>query len=201
MSCLLEPAGRLAHTDPAQHVRNEFPCQAACFRRALPRVVGLPYRSVLRSIRLPNRLRWAFPLPGLLHLPVGRSASTVWFQHRSVSGFPLVCPHSCIPSFNTFRAQERLGASQVLQRLSSCMPRPEDSGGPHPSFRPSCSPCLHGSAMDARLDTGGGLALTRQRLSPCKRRQAYLGAITPRLSRCRKRARSGRFRQSAPGPG
>jgi hypothetical protein len=30
------------------------------------------------------------------------------------------------------------------------------------------------SAMDARLDTGGWLALTRQGLSPCKRRQAFL---------------------------
>lgn len=39
------------------------------------------------------------------------------------------------------------------------------------------------SAMDARLDTGGWLALTRQGLSPCKRRQAYLGAITLGLSR------------------
>jgi hypothetical protein len=36
----------------------------------------------------------------------------------------------------------------------------------------------HGSAMDARLDTGRWLALTRQGLSPCKRRQAFLGAIT-----------------------
>jgi len=39
------------------------------------------------------------------------------------------------------------------------------------------------SAMDARLDTGGWLTLTRQGLSPCKRRQACLGAITLGLSR------------------
>jgi hypothetical protein len=32
----------------------------------------------------------------------------------------------------------------------------------------------HDSAMDARLDTGGWLALTRQGLSPCKIRQAFL---------------------------
>src|SRR5262249_42550889 len=64
--------------------------------------------------------------------------------------------------------------------------------------RPSCSPCLHGSAMDARLDTGGWLILTRQGLSPCKRRQAYLGAITLALGGCWKRERgtSGRGRQS-----
>ena len=40
----------------------------------------------------------------------------------------------------------------------------------------------HGSAMDARLATGGWLLLSRQGLSPCKRRQAFLGAITLALS-------------------
>jgi len=42
------------------------------------------------------------------------------------------------------------------------------------TLRPSCSPCLHDSAMDARLATGGWLLLTRQGLSPCQRRQAFL---------------------------
>jgi hypothetical protein len=37
----------------------------------------------------------------------------------------------------------------------------------------------HDSAMDTRLDTGGWLTLTRQGLLPCKRRQAFLDAITP----------------------
>src|SRR5262245_53101675 len=137
-------------------------------------------------------------------------------------------------------------ASQVLRRLSSCMPRPEDSGGPAPpchvgwtrvafgsvqtlgvrnkplrsctstagdanppaAYRMLCLRCVHlvhrshGSAMDARLDTGGWLTLTRQGLSPCKRRQAFLGARTPGLSCCGKRERgtSGRWKQSAPGP-
>ena len=139
-----------------------------------------------------------------------------------------------------------VGASQVLRRLSSCMPRPEDSGGPPPP-RPvgwdrvafggvktlgirnkpcrSCTStsgcavtpaayrilCLrfahlvrrefpHGSAMDARLDTGGWLPLTRQGLSPCKRRQAFLGAITLGVRRGgqRERGRSGRW-QPSPG--
>jgi hypothetical protein len=49
------------------------------------------------------------------------------------------------------------------------------------------------SAMDARLDTGGWLPLPRQGLSPCKRRQAFLGATTPGLRRGQKRERSGRF--------
>jgi hypothetical protein len=67
------------------------------------------------------------------------------------------------------------------------------------TLRPSCSPCPHGSAMDARLATGGWLALTRQGLAPCKRCQAFLGARTLALSRAWKRERSGRWRQSASG--
>ena len=55
------------------------------------------------------------------------------------------------------------------------------------------------SAMDARLDTGGGLALTRQGLAPCKRRQAFLGARTPGLRRRRKPERSGGWRRSPAG--
>src|SRR5215475_2843434 len=48
----------------------------------------------------------------------------------------------------------------------------------------------HDSAMDARLATGGWLALTRQGLAPCKRRQAFLGAITPGIRRGGKLKRS-----------
>ena len=140
------------------------------------------------------------------------------------------------------------GASQVLQHLSSCMPRPEDSGGPtspcpcggarvafggvktlgvrnkrrfeavpalqgaRSPLRPTgyavyASPILFAgrdrpdSAMDARLATGGWLALTRQGLSPCKRCQAFLGAITPGLRRRRKpeRRRSEGWRRSPAG--
>ena len=41
------------------------------------------------------------------------------------------------------------------------------------TLRPSCSPCLHDSAMGARLATGGWRLLTQQGLSPCQRRQAF----------------------------
>ena len=130
--CLLWPAGRLAHTDPVRHVRDECPFRAACFRRVLPRVVGFPHRRVLRSIRLPNRIRRAFPLPVLLRLP-----ATVVPQRRVGSsivpcpGFPFCASRAVYhtPSLPTAGAS---GASQVLRRLSSCMPRPEDSGGPSP---------------------------------------------------------------------
>src|SRR5262249_47539253 len=55
------------------------------------------------------------------------------------------------------------------------------------------------SAMDARLATGGWLALTRQGLSPCKRCQAFLGAITLRLSCAWKQQRIGGWRSAAAG--
>src|SRR4029434_5972245 len=59
--CLLWPAGRVAHTAPVRHVRDECPVRAACFRRVLPHVGGFPHRRLRRSIRLPNRLWRAFP--------------------------------------------------------------------------------------------------------------------------------------------
>jgi len=43
-------------------------------------------------------------------------------------------------------------------------------------------PDTSGSAVGATLDTGGWLALARPGLSPGKMRQAYLGAITLRLT-------------------
>jgi hypothetical protein len=112
--CLLSPAGRWAHAVPVRHVRDECPFRAACFRRVLPPVVGFPHRRVRRSIRLPNCIWRAFPLPVLLRLPVGRFASTVPFQPRAGAGFPLVYPHSCIPPLEPSRAQERLGPPTFL---------------------------------------------------------------------------------------
>jgi uncharacterized protein YutE (UPF0331/DUF86 family) len=43
-----------------------------------------------------------------------------------------------------------------------------------------------GSATDARLDTGGWLALARQGLSPCKMRRACPGAIADKLESLRR---------------
>ena len=157
-------------------------------------------------------------------------------------GFPF-CASGAVDHTRSFSTAGTSGASQVLRRLSSCMPRPEDSGGPAPpchvgwarvafgcvktlgvrnkpfrsctstsgdaappaAYRILCLRFAHlvrrvynrDSAMDARLDTGGWLALTRQGLSPCKRRQAYLGAITPGLRRGGQRKRSGRCKESA----
>jgi hypothetical protein len=90
-------------------VRQQCPVRAGDFRHVLPRVVGCPHRGVLCVIRLPSRLPRAFPVTVLLHCPVARSASSVRFQPRSVSGFPLACPKSCRPSLAPSRSQERLG--------------------------------------------------------------------------------------------
>jgi hypothetical protein len=209
---LLLPAGRLAHTAPVQHVRDEFPLQATCFRRVLPHVVGFPHRRVRRSIRLPIRIRRAFPVTVILRRPDELSASTCRFQHRSVSGFPLVCPNSCIPYADTSHSQELMGPPKFFdaslpachglwtpadlhiqaitddlvlpsvcvktlgiryKRFSKLYQHFRGRGSPYglqdslSTLRPSCSPCSHDSAMDARLDTGGWLTLTRQGLSPC----------------------------------
>lgn len=133
LPCLLWPAGRLAHTNPVRHVRAAFPFRAACFRRVLPHVVGFPHRRVLRSIRLPNRIWRAFPLPVLLRLPipmVHRGAQVPALFRVRVS--PSV-PQELYTIHQRFPPAGAAGASQVLQHLSSCMPRPEDSGGPsHP---------------------------------------------------------------------
>jgi hypothetical protein len=72
----------------------------------------------------------------------------------------------------------------------SCPSTAGDTAPPAASRR-RCRRCAHlvrrasphDSAMDARLATGGWLALPRQGLAPCKRRQAYLGARTPGVRR------------------
>jgi hypothetical protein len=107
--CLLSPAGRLAHAVPVRRVRDEFPFRAACFRRVLPHVVGFPHLGVLRSIRLPNRIRWVFPVTVLLHLPVSWSPTVRRFQHCSVSGFPLPCLRSCRPYTVVFHGRNVWG--------------------------------------------------------------------------------------------
>jgi hypothetical protein len=95
--CLLSPAGRLAHAVPVRRVRDACPCRAACCRRVLPPVVGLPHLRVRRSRRLPNRIRWVFPVTGLLHLPVSWSPTVRRCQHCAVSGLPLPCLRSWRP--------------------------------------------------------------------------------------------------------
>ena len=200
-------------------VRQKWPVRAAYFRHGLPLVVGFPHLGVLCVIRHPLRMRWTFPVTGLRHLPGRGPQRCVGSSIGPCPGFPFRAS-GAVYHRPTFSTPGTAGASQVLRRLSSCMPRPEDSGGPAPPrhsgwarvacgsvkalgvrMKPcrSCtSPsgcavtptasrmlclrfahlvrraCGPDSAMDARLDTGGWLALTRQGLAPCKRRQAFL---------------------------
>ena len=139
--CLLWPAGRLAHTAPVRHVRDECPFRAACFRRVLPHVAGFPHLRVLRSIRLPIRMRWAFPVTVLLHLPGRVPQRCAGSSIVPCPGFPFRAS-GAVYHTPTFSTAGTAGASQVLRRLSSCMPRPEDSGGPAP-------PCQDGGARVA----------------------------------------------------
>jgi hypothetical protein len=185
--CWLSPAGRLASVAPVRPCPAEVAC-AGCVLPSRPS----PCSGLSPP---PSTMRDKIPPPHVVGFPCDSTP-----------------PPPCRPGTQ--------GASQVLRRLSSCMPRPEDSGGPAPPrpyggarvafgsvqtlgvrnkpcrsytstsgcavtpavYRILClrfAPLVRqaycpGSAMDARLDTGGWLALTRQGLSPCKRRQAFL---------------------------
>ena len=69
-------------------------------------------------IRHPIRIRRAFPVTVLLRLPVPWSTVERRFQHCSVSGFPLRCLKSCIPSSKVFHVQERLGLPKFFFDVS-----------------------------------------------------------------------------------
>src|SRR5439155_13081651 len=86
---------------------------------------------VLCVIRHPLRMRWAFPVTVLLHLPGRGPQRCAGSSLVPCPGFPFRASGAVdhIPTFSTAGTS---GASQVLRRLSSCMPRPEDSGGPAP---------------------------------------------------------------------
>ena len=72
-------------------------------------------------IRHPIRIRRAFPVTVLLRLPVPCSTVERRFQHCSVSGFPLRCLRSCIPSSKVSHVQERLGLPKFFDvSLPAC---------------------------------------------------------------------------------
>ena len=143
----------------------------------------------LGSIRLPSRLRWAFPVTVLLHLPAPCFTATLRFQTPSFATGRNVwgLPSSSTPLFLHAMA---CGSVQTLSVRDSHVEAVPALQGARSSLRPpgyavyalplSCSwlRCRH-SARDARRDTGRWLALTRQGLAPSQRRQAYLGASTP----------------------
>ena len=113
--CLLWPAGRLAHAAPVRHVRDEFPFRAACFRRDLPHVMGFPHLRVLCSIRLPSRIRWAFPVTVLLHLPGRVPRRCAGASIVPCPGFPFRASGAVdhTPSFSTGRSVWGLPSSST----------------------------------------------------------------------------------------
>jgi len=123
----------------SDRVRQKCPVRAAYFRHVLPHVVGFPYLRVLCLIRHPRSMQRVVPMTRRLRLPGMGATAEPRFQHCSVSGFPLPCLRSCIPCCCGVLPPGAVGASQVLVRLSSCMPRPEDSGRPAHPCQNGCS--------------------------------------------------------------
>ena len=120
-------------------VRQTCPVRATSFRHVLPHVGGFPDLRVLGLRRHPRSIPRAVPVTRRLRWPGMGATAEPRVPHGSVSGFPLPCLRSCIPDFCGVLPSGASGASHVLVRLASCMPRPEDSGGPAP-------PRLHGGA-------------------------------------------------------
>jgi hypothetical protein len=92
-----------------------------------PMWTALPPSEYYEVIRLPRRRRWASRCQAVSTSLPYVSPPRYRFQHRSVSGFPLLCPRSCIPSLNTSRSQERLRSPKFSTLLSlharPCGPR------------------------------------------------------------------------------
>jgi hypothetical protein len=103
-------------------------------------------------------------------LPACHGLRTPADLHILAKSDALVLPSVCVKT---------LGVRNLPFR--SC-PSTSGDAAPPTAYRMLCLRLVHlvrrkytrDSAMDARLDTGGWLILTRQGLSPCKRRQAFL---------------------------
>jgi hypothetical protein len=217
------PEGGLAGVRSAGG-RRTWPVRAASLSRPAPGT-GLSHARRTMRDTTPPSLRWAFPGPVLLHLPVEVAMALLRFRQSPVAGLPRPGLMSRLPACDASPSQEPLGPPQfcgvslpagrglrtpaALRILANAdaLGSPSVSGKAPASatslFRSctSTSGCAviptayrmrcrrfarlvrrgirHDSAMAARLDTGGWLALTRQGLSPCKRRQAFVARQRP----------------------
>ena len=124
------PAGRLAHAVPAD-MSGMSGLSGLRASVELPHVVGFPTSEYDARYDSPTAY-------GGLSLSPYSSTCLARVLPQCVGSSIVPCPgfpfrasgavdHT--PSFSTAGTS---GASQVLRRLSSCMPRPEDSGGPAP---------------------------------------------------------------------
>src|SRR5438093_5852877 len=102
---------------------------------------GMSVPSGLRASVETFPVWWVFPVTVLFHLPGRVPRRYAGSSIVPCPGFPFRASGAVyhIPTFSTAGTS---GASQVLRRLSSCMPRPEDSDGPAP-------PCQDGAARIA----------------------------------------------------
>ncbi len=202
----LSPSGRLAW--------GLRPCMAG------PRVLGRRRPTVT-----PFPVWTALPpsaYSGVIRLPVDQPPPSLQ------AGGPPCCQESMgSPTFSTLLSLHArpCGPRQTLRPLAVAIPL---SGLPMRENRRRLPSCLHEavpdfrgcghpaglqsarwtlprmrsvsstSSTDATRGTGGWRDLPWQGLAPCKKRQASLGALTPGMSRARKRERSGRWRASAP---
>ena len=117
----------------SDRVRHKFPLRATYFRQVLPHVRGFPTLRVLRfdqdSPSASGGLSLSQYSSAFLHcFPVRHLGSGITL----CLGFPFRASISVYLT-TAFPQPGAYGASQVLRRISSCMPQPEDSGGhPHP---------------------------------------------------------------------
>jgi hypothetical protein len=160
---------------------------------------GFPFRAsraVYHVAVFHGRSLWGFP-----------SSSTSLFLHAAACGLRQT-GLSLPKRIGLCCLRERENPRRLLLAFSKLSQHFRVRGHPHglqdtlSTLRPSCSPCSHDSAWDARLATGGWRALTRPGLSPCQRCQAYLGATTLGVTCCRKpkRGTSVGWRQSGASP-
>src|SRR3989454_4424021 len=113
-------------------------------------------------------MRRAFPVTVLLRLPVPWSTVERRFQHCSVSGFPLRCLRSCIPSSKVFHVQERLGLPKFFDAsLPAC----------HGLWTPADLPLL--AMSDGRVLPSGALKPSASATSLFEAVPALQGARSP----------------------
>ena len=130
--CWLAPAGRWAPGPPLR----QCPADVACAGCGLPSrpSPGRGRSPPLRTLRAqpPHPLPAGLPCrrPAPLACPLGPRGASVpaWFRVRVA---PAV-PHELSPIVQDFPRPGASAASQGRRRLSACLPRPEDAGGPAP---------------------------------------------------------------------
>jgi len=126
--CWLFPAGRLARLVPVQLC----PVRVAFAGYVLPSGPS-PCSWLSHDLStMPDKTpRWHAAVTCLPSIKNPRE--TLRLLHSPVSGFPLPCLNISLSYLHASSCWEPVGASRVLRLISSCMPRPVDSGGsPHP---------------------------------------------------------------------